>query len=117
MNLNTYFRTKINKSLELVQKQEKNIIQDLTVSKEWSIDDLTKAVDRLKEYKQTLLTLQEDAIANSTVKENIHLSNDELVSLNRIAHYYRFSQTGVSVEEREELIESLGYRLQDTKIK
>ena len=121
--MKNYFIEKLAKSMRAIKTTEKHIIEAAT---KMEMSSLIKLPLRLQEEKEKHSEWITDLCTYCTVDEVLEIadlkdkySNEPLCLLDkhRLEYFYKYNNKGITMSEREKLVERFGYSLKEAKVK
>lgn len=118
-----YFIEKLTKSMRAIRTTEKHIIEAAT---KMEMSSLLKLPLRLQEEKERHSEWITDLCTYCTVDEVIEISNlkdkysNETLNLldsYRLEYFYKYNNKGITISEKDKLVERFGYSLKEAKVK
>lgn len=118
-----YFIEKLTKSMRAIKTTEKHIIEAAT---KMEMSSLIKLPLRLQEEKEKHSEWITDLCTYCTVDEVIEISNLKdrysneplnLLDSYKLQYFYKYNNKGITISERNKLVERFGYSLKEAKVK
>jgi hypothetical protein len=108
-----YLKIKLKEIAETIARQERYLL-DYATNKEYSKIDAI--VLKLKEENDKKCKLTEDACKYLFCEQLKEIPKENL-SIHTIAYYFQYTSYGVTINERDMLVNHFGYQMREIKIR